>query len=227
MSSAEHEDHIHPEPPPDPEPEADGGDKKTSSFGNRKVAEQDEASLRSIGLRDLAAFSVLLSIFGGADSWARTTDLALAHFVVVVVGLLGGAAAAAIGHEWGHFAGARLGGGHAPTKPVKAFPQVFDFDYKNNSPKSFLWMSIGGSLGNWGMALFFALALPLGSLGPDALVAGAVGFSVFTACVEFPVIKNARGGMNGFDALMQIPKDFTTRYLPQSLTAAFLTFIIL
>ena len=225
MSSAEHHDPIHPDPPPDPQ--AEGAEKKTSQFRNPKVAEKDEASLGTIALRDLAAVSVLLSIFGGAESWARTTDLALAHFVVVVVGLLGGAAAAAIGHEWGHFAGARLGGGHAPTKPVKAFPQVFDFDYKNNSPKSFLWMSIGGSLGNWGTALFFALALPLGTLGPDALVAGAVGFSVFTAFVEFPVIKNARAGMDGFDALMQIPKDFTTRYLPQSFTAAFLTFIIL
>jgi hypothetical protein len=227
MSSAEHQDSIHSDPASDTEPQPELTEKKTSQFRNPKVAEKDETSLRTIALRDLAAVSVLLSIFGGADSWARTTDLALAHFVVVVIGLLGGAAAAAMGHEWGHFAVARLGGGHAPTKRVKDFPQIFDFDYRNNSPKSFLWMSIGGSLGNWGMALFFALALPLGSLGPDALVAGAVGFSVFTAFVEFPVIKNARAGMNGFAALMQIPKDFSTRYLPQSFTAAFLTFIIL
>jgi hypothetical protein len=227
MSSAEHNDSLHPGPIADAEPQPEGAQKKTNRFRNPKVAEKDEASLVTIGLRDLAAFSVLLSIFGGADSWARTTDLGLAHFVVVVVGLLGGAALSAVGHEWGHFAGARLGGGHSPTKPFKAFPQVFDFDYKNNSAKSFLWMSIGGSLGNWGMVLFLALALPLGTLGPDALVAGAVGFSVFTAFVEFPVIKNARAGMNGFDALMKIPKDFTTRYIPQSLTAAFLTFIVL
>ena len=57
--------------------------------------------------------------------------------------------------------------------------------------------------------------------------AGAVGFSVFTAFVELPVIKNARAGMNPVDAMNLIPKDFATKYLPQSLAAAFLTFLIL
>jgi hypothetical protein len=193
-----------------------------------KVAEQDEASLFMVGLRDLVGASVLLSIYGGADSWARTTELGLAQCVVVVTGLFAGAAIAAMAHEWGHFMGARLAGGHAPTKRLAAFPQVFDFDYEHNPSKSFLWMSYGGSIGNWGTALLLAFALPLGiTLGPDALVGGAVGFSVFTAFVEFPVIARARAGMLGWDALMLIPKDFSTRYLWQAFSAGLLVFLIL
>jgi len=227
MSSAEQVDFSNDEPGRGSEPS--GSETVGGSGGLRlpKVAERDQASLALIGLRDLAAFAVLLSIFGGADTWARSTGLSLAGFVVVVVGLLGGAAASAVGHEWGHFAGARLGGGHSPTKPIKAFPQVFDFDYAGNSAKSFLWMSIGGSIGNWGVALLFAIALPLGTLGPDALVSGAVAFSVFTAFVEFPVIRNARAGMSGLQALSKIPKDFATRYIPHAVAAGLLIFVAL
>jgi hypothetical protein len=239
MSSAEHTDpslsgaNSEPKEAPDKSSSEQGAKKESpetsarNRFRNQKVAAGDESSLYAIGVRDVAVFSVVLAIFGGAESWARTTNLGLAQFVVVFIGLVGGAALAALGHEWGHLAGARLGGGHAPTKPFKAFPQVFDFDYQNNSPKSFLWMSIGGNLGNWAMALFFALALSLESIGADALVAGAVGFSVFSALVEFPVIQRARAGMPGLESLLKIPKDFTTRYIPHALTAAFLTFIII
>lgn len=192
------------------------------------VAEKDEASLVVVGLRDFVGATVVLSIFGGADSWARTTELGLAQCVVIVVGMLGGAALAAMAHEWGHFIGARLAGSHAPIKAIAAFPQVFDFDYEHNSSKSFLWMSYGGSLGNWGMALFLAFALPLGmTYGPDALVSGAVAFSVFTAFVEFPVMARARAGMAGWKALMLIPKDFPTRYLWQTFSAGLLVFLIL
>jgi hypothetical protein len=227
MSSAERIDEPNPDPTGNTDPEAEKTVGGSRGLRLPKVAEQDEAFLPLLALRDLAAFAILLSIFGGADSWARTTDLSLAAFVVVLVGWLGGAILAGLAHEWGHFAGARLGGGHSPTKPVKAFPQVFDFDYAGNPSKSFLWMSYGGNLANWGMALFLAIALPLGTLGPDALVAGAVGFSVFSACVEFPVIRNARAGMSGLEALGRIPRDFKTRYLPQAIGAGLLTFLIL
>ena len=202
-----------------------GGEKP--GLSPRPVAEKDEASLALIALRDVAALSVLLSLFGAADTWARSSGLGLAQLVAGLDGLLIGAASAAVFHEWGHFAGARLAGGHSPLKPPTAFPQVFDFDYVGNDARSFRWMSIGGNLGNWGAVLFFVLCLPLGTIGPDALVSGAVGFSVFTALVEFPVIRNARNGMSGLEALGEIPKDFTTRYIPQALGAGLLTFLIL
>jgi hypothetical protein len=224
VSTAEQSDYSNPDPGTDPEA---GADPSRSPSAARAVAESDETPLALMAVRDLAAFSLLLAIFGGADSWARATGLGLAEFVTAIFGALAGGLTAGMWHEWGHFIGARLAGGHSPLKPVQAFPQVFDFDYEGNSPKSFDWMSIGGNVGNWAAALFFVLALPLGSIGPDALVAGAVGFSVFTSLVEFPVIRKCRAGMPGIEALGTIPKDFVSRYLPYALGASLLTFAIL
>ncbi len=221
MSTAEQSDRSGPDPDPETKAEA------ARSSRPAKLAERDEAPLALMALRDLAAFALLLAIFGGADSWARTTGLGLAYFVSATFGALAGALTAAVWHEWGHFIGARLAGGHAPLKSIRSFPQFFEFDYERNAAKAFDWMSIGGNAGNWAAALFFALALPLGSIGPDALVAGAVGFSVFTALVEFPVIRKSQAGMPGIDALRTIPKDFTNRYLPYAVGAGLLTFALL
>ena len=146
----------------DAEPGSKGSDAVVSQLLDAKVADKDESPLVLVGLRDLTVFSVVLAIFGGADSWARTTDLALAQFVVVFLGLVSGVVLAGLGHEWGHFVGARLSGGHAPTKPLQDFPQVFGFDFARNSSKAFIWLSVGGNAGNWGMTLFLALALPIG-----------------------------------------------------------------
>ena len=223
MSTAEKSDDSSLDGGPDPETKTDAG----RSSRPASLAESDEAPLALMALRDFAAFSVLLAIFGGADSWARTTGLGLAYFVTATFGALAGALTAGMWHEWGHFIGARLAGGRSPLKPIRSFPQVFDFDYERNTAKSFDWMSIGGNVGNWAAALCFALALPLGSIGPDALVAGAVGFCVFTSLVEFPVIRRSQAGMPGIDALRTIPKDFINRYLPYALGAGLLTFALL
>lgn len=202
-------------------------DKAAARLEKMKVAEADEASIWMIVLRDVAIVAALLTLFGAADTWARISYLGVAKFVSVVVGLLVGAALPALGHEWGHFIGARLGGGHAPLKPLQAFPQLYDFDYKRNDSKSFRWMSYGGSLGNWGTVLLLAWLIPLVEAGPVALVSGGIGFCVFTALVEWPVIQRSKEGLGGWDALMTIPSDFQTRYLPWALGATFGVFFVL
>jgi hypothetical protein len=110
------------------------------------VAEKDEASMLLVGLRDVAIISALLSIFGAAEAWAQVSGLAFASLIATINGFLVGAATCALGHEWGHFAGARLGGGHAPLKPLSGFLPLFDFDYANNDKRSYEWMGIGGNL---------------------------------------------------------------------------------
>jgi len=130
-------------------------------------------------------------------------------------------------HEWGHYAGARLAGGHAPLKPVGGFLPIFDFDYQNNDARAFDWMSIGGNLGDISVVLLFFFALPLTSSGTAALVAGAFGFAVFAGAIEFPVIRKARSGMTGIEALSTIPKDFFRRYSRWGLGAALAAFVLL
>jgi hypothetical protein len=194
---------------------------------SRKVAERDESSLLLVVLRDVAVVSALLSLFAAAEAWASISGLAFASLLSTLDGFLVGAATCALAHEWGHFAGARLGGGHAPLKPVGDLLPVFDFDYTNNDKRAFEWMSIGGNAAHVTVPLVYFFALPMTSPGAAALVAGAAGFAVFSSIIEFPVIRNARAGMGGLEALGKIPKDFVRRTTPWAVGSALLLFLVL
>ncbi len=193
----------------------------------RKIAARDEARLSLVILRDIALASIFLSLFAAAESWATVSRLALATSLAVVDGLLVGIATAALIHEWGHFVGARLAGGHAPLKPLTKFPPLFDFDYARNDARSFLWMSYGGNIAHALLVVIYLMLIPTRSMGTAALVAGAFGFSVFSSLVEFPVIRQAQRGVPGLEALATIPKNFVTKYLPWSVAAAFAAYAAL
>ncbi|MGB0619896.1 MAG: hypothetical protein ACPGVZ_10560 [Myxococcota bacterium] len=197
---------------------------RTASKG---VAAQDEASLFLVALRDIAIVSALLSLFAAAEAWAQVSGLAFASLLATVDGFLVGAATAALAHEWGHFAGARLGGGHAPLKPMSGFLPLFDFDYKNNEGRAFEWMGLGGNLAHLAVPLLYFLALPTDGPGTSALVAGAAGFAVFSSVIEWPVIAKARRGMGGLEALGTIPRDFVARTTPWAVGSALLLFLVL
>lgn len=219
-----------------PDPQADREDPASAQADpaaggayapQRKVAAKDESRLALVILRDVAVAAVLLSLFAAAESWATVSRLALASLLSVVDGLLVGIGTGALVHEWGHFIGARLGGGHAPLKPVKQFLPLYDFDYANNDSRSFLWMSYGGNIAHVALVLFYLMLVPTRSMGTAALVAGSIGFAVFSSLVEIPVIRQARRGVSGLEALAVIPKDFLTRYLPWSVAAAFAAYAAL
>ena len=197
----------------------------------RGVAEKDEASLLLVAIRDVAVVSALLSLFAAAEAWATVSGLAFASLLATVDGFLVGAATTALAHEWGHFAGARLGGGHAPLKPLTGFLPLFDFDYAsdqaNNEGRGFAWMSLGGNIAHVAVPLFYFFALPTNGPGTAALVGGAAGFAVFSSLVEWPVIARTREGMPGLKALGTIPRDFVPRYTPWAVGAAFLIFLVL
>ena len=214
-------------PQPDRKSEPEGAAAESAYAPHRKVAAKDEARLSLVILRDVAIASVFLSLFAAAESWATVSRLALATSLAVVDGLLVGIATAALVHEWGHFIGARLGGGHAPLKPLTKFPPLFDFDYERNDARSFLWMSYGGNIAHALLVVTYLMLIPTRSMGTAALVAGAFGFSVFSSLVEFPVIRQAQRGVPGLEALAVIPKNFVTRYLPWSIAAAFAAYAAL
>ena len=196
------------------------------TFG-RGVAAKDEASMLLVAFRDVAILSGLLSLFAAAEAWATVSGLAFASLLATIDGFLVGALTAALAHEWGHFAGARLGGGHAPLKPLSGFLPLFDFDYRNNDRKAFEWMSFGGNVAHVAVPLVYFLALPTDGPGTAALIAGAAGFAVFSSLVEWPVIARSREGKPGLDALGTIPRDFVQRYTPWAVGAAFLLFLVL
>lgn len=209
---------------------AEGGDSISDDlkevFG-KPLAEKDESSLSLVALRDVAIASTLLSIFGAAETWAAVSGLAFPALLSTINGFIVGAATCALAHEWGHFAGARLGGGHAPLKPIGGFLPLFDFDYKNNDKRSYNWMGLGGNIAHFTVPLIYFLALPMNSPGAAALVAGASGFAVFSGIIEIPVIRKSLAGMGSLESLGTIPKDFVSRTMPWAFGAAFLVFIVL
>ena len=165
------------------------------------VPEADRAPISLFVLRDSALLTLLFSLFGAAQSWAALSELGLAATVAVLNGLLVGTMAAFSFHEWGHFAGARLGGGHAPLKEISAYPLFFDFDYQNNSTRAFNWMGIGGNLAHWSLVLLLLYALPPSSPANAAIVAGAFGFAVFASVTEVPVIRKGLAGAESIEAM--------------------------
>lgn len=193
----------------------------------RAVATRDQTRLSLAIVRDVAIVSAALSLFAAAESWSTISRLLIAKVLSVVDGLLVGAAIGALVHEWGHFIGARLGGGHAPLKPFKQILPLYDFDYARNDQRSFVWMSIGGNVAHALVVVVLLVLVPTDTMGPAALVAGAFGFAVFSSLVEFPVIRSAQRGVPPLEALAVIPKNFVARYLPTALIAAFAAYALL
>jgi len=188
---------------------------------------KDRASLSMVALRDVAIVSALLSLFAGAEAWAVASGLALASLLATLDGFLVGAAVGALAHEWGHFAGARQAGGSAPLRPIRDFLPLYDYDYQGNDARSFLWMSVGGNLAHALVVVVLLLALPLDTWGTAALASGAFGFAVFSSSVEIPVIRKARAGAHAIEALGVIPRNFVRHYLPRSVIAALVLFLLL
>ncbi len=206
--------------------QGDAGEELERAF-SKPVAEKDQASLPLVALRDVAIVAVLLSIFGAGEAWAQVSGLAFASLVATVDGFLVGAATGALVHEWGHFAGARLGGGHAPLRPISGFLPLYDFDYANNDRRAFEWMGLGGNVAHVALPLVYLMAVGATGPGTSALISGATGFAVFSSIIEWPVIRRSRAGMGALEALGTIPRDFVSRTLPWAVGAAFLVFLVL
>ena len=213
--------------PADEAPDASNISEGLEKAFSGKIEAEDQASLFLVSLRDVAIVSALLSLFAAAEAWASVSGLAFAGLLATVDGFLVGLATCALAHEWGHFAGARLGGGHAPLKPISGFLPLFDFDYKNNDKRSFEWMGIGGNMAHIAVPLIYFLALPMNGPGTAALVAGAFGFAVFSSVIEIPVIQKSRAGMGALESLGTIPKDFVRRTTPWAVGSAILAFLVL
>lgn len=187
----------------------------------------DQSSLVLMVARDVGLAAVLLSLFAAADAWFLLTGSGLGSALSVVDGLIVGAGLTSLAHEWGHYTGARWSGAQVPLRPIKSFPQVFDFDYQGCEPGHFMGLSVGGNVGHWLMVLILAILLPLNTAGQAALLSGSVGFAVFGSTVEFPVISRARSGASPLESLSVIPKNFLRKNGAMGAAAALLVFLVL
>ena len=154
----------------------------------------DVTPIWKLGLRDITLSLAGLSLFAAADTWHATTGLALAGVVSVLDGILAGVGIGILAHEWGHFAGARLGGGIAPTRKFSSLFPIFVLDLERSDPAAFRAMGVGGNIAHWGLVIAIAALLPMDAAGRVALLAGAFGFAVSASVTEFPIIGRAYSG---------------------------------
>jgi hypothetical protein len=161
--------------------------------------------------RDGAIALAALSLWAAADAWQATSGLALAALLAVADGLAVGAGLGALAHEWGHFAGARLAGGIAPTRPYRSFLPLFDLDLVRSSEAAFRSMSIGGNVGHWLVFVLLAAALPFDSASRVALVAGSFGYAVFASTTEVPVIRRSYAGASPIESFQGLSGDLLRR----------------
>ncbi len=171
---------------------ANGANRKTEELEPERPA--DAAPVLKIGQRDGAIALAALSLFAAADAWYTTTGLGFAALLAALDGAVVGYVLAKLAHEWGHFAGARWGGGIAPTRAIDSLFPIFDLDITRSTDSAFRAMSVGGNLGHWLVVLILGIVIPLDTAGRLALLAGAVSFAVSASTTEFPIIQRAYAG---------------------------------
>ena len=173
MSEAESQQ---PEAPPATEPPADG------------------APVAKLAQRDGGIALAALSLFAAADAWHAVSGLGLAAVLSVLDAVVVGVVLGSLAHEWGHFAGARLSGGIAPTRGIRSLFPIFDLDLQKSDPSVFRAMSVGGNLGHWAVVVAVLAFLPLDGPARVALLASTFGFAVSASTTEFPIIGRAFSG---------------------------------
>ena len=128
------------------------------------------------------------------DAGLLTATLALWQSEAVASGelvpsLLAGGLATLCGylaHEWGHFAGARLGGSvvHLPSSPLSGF--LFRFDSDRNRREQFLAMSLGGFVASAAVVALFVAVLPRDALAGQVALGLTLLGVLAPAVLELP-----------------------------------------
>jgi hypothetical protein len=162
-------------------------------FAKEKTS-ADVTPVSRLALRDGGIVLAALSLWAAADAWYSATGLGAAALLSVLDGFAAGAVINLLAHEWGHFAGARWGGGIAPTTRITQFFPIFVLDMQRSPVRAFQAMSVGGNLAHWSAVLLLFLWVPIDSPGRAALACSAFAFAFGASLTEFPVIRRSFAG---------------------------------
>lgn len=187
----------------------------------------DATPVWKLARRDGGIALAALSLFAAADAWYATTGLAFAGLLAVLDGIAVGIVLGTGAHEWGHFIGARMGGGIAPTRGARSLFPIFDFDLQHSEPSAFRAMSVGGNLGHWGLVALLALCLPLDTSGRTALLASTFGFAISASLTEFPIIQRAFSGATPTESFEGLTKEKLERHRWMGAGAGLALFLVL
>lgn len=178
------------------------GQANTDGTSDTADADSNVKPLKIQASYHMVALVSAVAMWGASDTWAMTSDLALATIFSVVASIIFGIAISHIFHEWSHFLGAVLTGANYSVKHKPDF-LFFDFNYLNNSRKQFLWMSSGGLVGNCVLIVLLLVAIPMDSAGRGMLLATAVAMAIYVAVLELPVIRRSSAGEDSLTVLAE------------------------
>jgi hypothetical protein len=185
----------------------------------------DVTKVTSLALRDGAIALAALSLFAAADAWYSATGLRGAALLSVLDGIAVGYAINLLAHEWGHFAGARWGGGIAPTTKITQVFPIFLLDMQKSPVRAFQAMSVGGNVAHWAAVLFLFLWVPLDSPGRTALACSAFAFAFGASLTEFPVIRRSFAGASPVESFKGLTRAKLTRNRWIGIAAGALLFV--
>jgi hypothetical protein len=201
----------------DPDPDAtqpqDGPAAPTAEAAATRSA--DRPAARSARLAKLAGTHALvavvaLALFAAADSWNTVTGLGIAGLLCIVTAVLAGVALPTLVHEWFHYLGARFAAA-AFDIPSRQGLFVFNWDFGSNSVKQFYIMSAAGTVGSVLAVILLWSAVPADSWGRAVLHGAALASLVYSALIEWPVIRRVRRGGEPLAELSKIDKPLLRR----------------
>lgn len=171
-------------------------------------------------------FLVAIVSFVAADSWNVSSPLLIAQLLCITIAVLAGIAITSLVHEWFHYGGALFARAQVKV-PKKQGLFVYVWDFGSNSTGQFLIMSIAGSIGSFlAVALLWSI-VPADSLGRAVLLSAAVASVIYSAMIEWPVIRRSRYSDDPLGELSKIDKALLTRsFIVASLSGIALTMLL-
>ena len=139
-----------------------------------------------LAARDLAIVGAAVLVWRLGAQFSAA-DGALADFVGVAVGLLGGVCIFVL-HEWGHLLGAFATGSAIRAPRTLATPFLFSFDSRRNSRRQFLVMSFAGWAAT-GACVWAAYALlPAGLFAARVARGVVIANALLVLVIEVPLV---------------------------------------
>ncbi|CAA0123579.1 Uncharacterised protein [Halioglobus japonicus] len=188
--------------------------------------EQSRSRLTKLARNHGLVFLVAILSFAAADTWSTLSGLMIADLLCVITAALAGISITTLAHEWFHYFGARFAKAHINI-PTRQGLFVYLWDFGRNSPGQFLIMSIAGSIGGALAVILLWSTVPADTLGRAVLSSAAVASFIYSALIEWPVIRRVRSSGDPLAELSQISKPLLSRSLLIASVSGILLVILL
>jgi hypothetical protein len=201
------------------------GDEDASKSGSEHLSSR--ARLARLARNHALVFLVAILSFAAADTWSTLSGLGIAQLLCVITAVMAGITVATLVHEWFHYMGA-LFCRASITIPVRQGLFVYRWNFGSNSAGQFLIMSVAGSIGGFLAVILLWTSVPADTLARAVLRSAAVASVIYSAMIEWPVIRRTRFSGDPLAELSKIDKPLLTRsFIVASLSGIVLTIVLM